>query len=242
MLFTNRLGLRKPEPSDLALVGDFNSNSDKIDIAIDNIEKGLILFGKLETSGNLVCKNISSDDIAAKKILCDKINGKSFNNNFSVAAQVIPAASRTYIIGSNLKIKPEDLKIGTMFRWTFDVTKTAAGTAASIIDICFGTAGSTADTARVSFTKPAGTAVIDNGIFTIDAIIRGPLSASGIVVGHMNMTHNLAATGLCTLPAVNVTTISSAFSLLTPTNVGVCITTGAADAYTIQMVKAVLVQ
>lgn len=159
-------------------------------------------------------------------------------SNASVASQAPAAATRTYITGSNIKIPATKLKIGTIFRWVFSMTKTAAGLAASTIDICFGTAGTTADTARVSFTKPAGTAVADEALVTVMAIVRGPLSASGVVAGIFQMIHNLAATGHAIIPCVNVTTISGAFDVTTPTNVGLCITTGSADAITLQCVTA----
>lgn len=69
-------------------------------------------------------------------------------------------------------------------------------------------------------------------------ICRGPLSASGVVVGHLNLTHNLSTTGIANIPCVNVTTISAAFDVTTPTFVGLCMTTGTNDAYTIQMMRA----
>jgi len=157
--------------------------------------------------------------------------------NFSTTSQVITTA-RTYITGSNIAIPAGALQVGSIFRWTFDVTKTAAGIAASTYDICFGTAGTTADTARVSFSKPAGTAAIDNGQVVIQAVCRGPVGASGVVAGHFNLTHNLAATGHAVIPVVDVTTVSSAFDITTPTNIGVCLTGGASDSVTLQLVIA----
>lgn len=157
--------------------------------------------------------------------------------NFSTAAQVI-TTSRTYIAGSNILIPPGALQVGTMFRWTFDVTKSAAGVAASTFDIAFGTLGTTGDTARVSFTKPAGTAVADAGQVVITAVVRGPVGASGVVAGHFQLTHNLAATGHAVIPVVDVTTVSAAFDITTPTNIGLCLTGGAADSVTIQLVVA----
>ena len=159
-------------------------------------------------------------------------------NNYSTTSQSPTAATRTYIAGSAITTTAGKFQIGTQFRWTFDATKTAAGTATSTIDIAFGTTGTTSDVARVSFTKPAGTAAIDCGKFVIDCIVRGPISSSCIAVGHMTMTHNLAATGHAIIPIVDVTTVSSTFDITTPTNVGVCITTGASDAITIQLVEA----
>ncbi|MGH7182118.1 MAG: hypothetical protein ACREJN_09090, partial [Nitrospiraceae bacterium] len=158
--------------------------------------------------------------------------------NFSTASQAPAAATRTYITGSNINIPAGALQVGTIFRWTFSLTKTAAGVAASTFDIAFGTAGTTADTARVSFTKPAGTAVVDEGTIVINAIVRGPVGASGVVVGQFSMTHNLAATGHAVIPSVNVHTVSAAFDITTPTNIGVCITSGASDAVTFQLVMA----
>lgn len=158
--------------------------------------------------------------------------------NFSTAAQPIVAATRTYLAGSALAVPAGALQVGTMFRWEFGLTKTGAGTAASTFDICFGTAGTTSDTARVSFTKPGGTAVADAGKVIITAVVRGPVGASGVVAGIFAMTHNLAATGHALIPSVNVTTVSAAFDITTPTFIGVCVTSGALDALTTELVIA----
>lgn len=158
--------------------------------------------------------------------------------NFSTAQQSFAATTRTYITGSKITVAAGALQIGTMFRWMFDITKTSAGSATSTFDICFGTAGTTADTARVSFTKPAGTAAADTGMVTITAVVRGPLSGSGVVVGHFNLTHNLQTTGHANVPCVDITTISSGFDVTTPTNIGVCLTSGASDVITTELVQA----
>jgi len=157
--------------------------------------------------------------------------------NFSTASQAPAATVRTYVTGSNLAIPTGKLQIGTCFRWGFNMTKTAAGTATSAIAIAVGTAGTTADTDRVSFTKPAGTAVIDEAWCEINCICRGPLSASGIFVGEFTMIHNLQITGHAIIPCVCVNTVSSAFDV-TVANliVGLTINTGTSDAITIQQV------
>lgn len=186
--------------------------------------------GQCVVSINTTTKRIQTvDDAGFKRTLGYK--------NVSTAAQVITTA-RTYIAGSNILIPAGALQVGTLFRWTFDITKSAAGTAASTYDIAFGTAGTTADTARVSFTKPAGTAVADAGQVQITAVVRGPVGASGVVVGHFNLNHNLAATGHALIPCVDVTTVSAAFDITTPTNIGLCLTGGAADSVTLQLVVA----
>lgn len=160
-------------------------------------------------------------------------------NNFSTASQAPAATTRTYITGSNLAVPVGKMRIGSMFRWKFNMTKTGAGIAASTIDVAVGTAGTTADTARVSFTKPAGTAVIDEAWCDVVVTCRGPLSGSGIFVGQFVMVHNLAATGHAVIPVVVVNTVSGAFDVTTANLiVGLCITTGAADVITIQEVQS----
>lgn len=160
----------------------------------------------------------------------------SFQQNISTASQAPTATTRTYITGTKVTVCSTKLQAGTMFRWRFNMTKTAAGIAASTFDIAFGTAGTTADTARVSFTKPGGSAVIDEGWVEITCIIRS-IGATGVAVGQFTMIHNLAATGHALIPCVVVNTVSAGFDM-TVANlfVGICITTGASDAITIQMV------
>lgn len=160
--------------------------------------------------------------------------------NFSTAAQTPAAATLTYIIGSALAIPTGKMQVGTCFRWTFDMTKTAAGVATSTFSVVVGTLGATGDTARLTATKPAGTAAIDNGRVTWNVVCRGPLSASGIFAGHFEMTHHAPpTTGHFVTDSVGITSVSSAFDV-TVANlvVGLVVTTGAADAITIQMVQA----
>lgn len=158
----------------------------------------------------------------------------------SSTAQLAPAAAtRTYITGSALRIPPGGLKVGDKFRWVFNMAKTAAGTATSTIDICVGTAGTTADTARVSFTKPAGTAAADEGRVVVEAVVRAVSATVGVVVGIFNLTHNLAATGHAQIASVNVYAASGNFDNSSDELVvGLCITTGASDVITIEFVDA----
>lgn len=160
--------------------------------------------------------------------------------NSSAVQQAIVAATRTYITGSQLAIPDGRLKVGSKIRFRFNMAKTAAGTATSTFDICFGTAGTTADTARVSFTKPAGTAAADEGWVTVEATVRS-VGATGVVVGEFVLVHNLAATGHAQIPCVVVNTISAAFDVGAATFVGLCITSGASDAITIEQVSAELI-
>lgn len=166
----------------------------------------------------------------------------AFVNNSATAGQAPTAATRTYITGTALAIPAIGLQVGSVMRWHFDMTKTAAGTATSTFDIAFGTAGTTADTAQVSFTKPAGTAAIDEAWVDIEAVVK-TIGGSGVVIGEFRLIHNLSATGHAQIPCVAVSTTSSTFTLSASavTFVGICITTGASDAITINQVSAEII-
>ncbi len=174
------------------------------------------------------------------RLIDDAGNNRSLSplSNYSVAAQSPAAATRTYITGSKIAVPKNKLQVGSCFEWTFNMTKTAAGSASSTFDIAVGTAGSTADTARVSFTKPAGTAAADEASVTIRAIIR-TIGATGVMVGEFTLIHNLLDTGHAVIPCVVVNTVSAGFDMtVADLMVGLCITSGASDAITIEMVQA----
>lgn len=158
-------------------------------------------------------------------------------SNAATAGQQPVATTRTYITGTDLHFTAGFLKVGTILSWHFDMTKTAAGIATSTFDIAFGTTGTTTDTARVSFTKPAGTAAADEGWVDISCVVKTN-SSSGVVLGEFRMIHNLSATGHMVIPCAAVSTTSSTFNTTTPTDVGICITTGASDAITINQVES----
>lgn len=160
--------------------------------------------------------------------------------NQSTSAQAPAAATLTYLTGSALAIPPGNpLRVGSRFRWRWSMTKTAAGTATSTIAIVFGTLGTTADTARVSFTKPAGTAVADEAWCEINATVKAVSNTVGVVVGTFTMGHGLENTGHAVIPFVCLTTVSGNFdNIVDGLIVGLVITTGAADAITIQQLQA----
>jgi hypothetical protein len=163
---------------------------------------------------------------------------RSYGTNFSTTSQSPTATTRTYVNGTNFQNPAGRIQIGTQYRFTIELSKTGAGSATSTYDVAFGTAGTTADTARISFTKPAGTAVIDAGKIVITVIIRGPIGASCIAAGEFTLTHNLASTGHATTNAVNIQANSAAFDITSVTNVGVCETTGTGDVITHNVVQS----
>jgi hypothetical protein len=158
--------------------------------------------------------------------------------NASSSTQTVPATTRTYLNGTALIVPPSGLVVGTILKWVLNITKDANGTAASTFDIAFGSTGTVSDTARVSFTKPAGTAVADAGQVTITAVVRS-VGAAGVMVGNFQLTHNLSATGHAQIPCVVVNTISSGFNVSAANMVvGLCLTSGAADNITVELAMA----
>lgn len=162
----------------------------------------------------------------------------SYQNAISTASQNMAAASRTYLNGSNIKVGSIKLQQGSMFRWRFNMTKTAAGIASSVFDIAVGVAGTIADTARCSFTKPAGTAVADEAWVGINAIVRAS-GLNGILVAEFVLMHNLSATGHAPVPCVVLNSVSAPFDMTVANlNLGICVTPGASDNLTFQMVMS----
>lgn len=202
--------------------------------ATGNVASSSTTTGTVVVTGGV---GISGAAYLGSLVLPGSANVQRGYNNFSTAGDTPAATTRTYLTGSAITITAGQIIVGTVFRWRFAMTKTAAGSAASTIDIAFGVTGTTTDAAQVSFTKPAGTAAADEGWVEVQAIVKTN-GASGVVVGTFRMIHNLAATGHMVIPCAVVTTTSSTFNTLLPTNIGLCITTGASDAITVSQCSA----
>jgi len=154
-------------------------------------------------------------------------------------------ASDTYLAGSSITMPRNGPQVGTRYRLFFDMVKTAAGTATFIVNVRYGTAGSTADTARLTFTFAAGTAAADTGSFELNLHFRSVGSGtSAVMVGTIKCIHALAATGLTSTGAAGsaqFTTVSSGFDS-TPAGsiLGVSINGGASFSGTNTLVEAQL--
>jgi len=157
--------------------------------------------------------------------------------NADIAAQgSVSAGTRTYLTGSSIQCG--QLLVGTRFRWVVSITKTAAGTGNTAIDVAVGTAGTTADTARITFTGPAETAAADTATIVIDATTR-VVSASGIIAAAYQLNNTAAATPTGGYKSNALYAASAAFANNTNNLfVGLCITAGAADVTTVNFVNA----
>jgi len=146
-------------------------------------------------------------------------------------------ASDTYLTGSALAIGGQ-IKAGTVLKWTLMMTKTAAGIATPNIYVRFGTAGTTADTARLTFTGTVQTAATDTGMITITATVS-VVGASGVVRGGFHQTHTNTTTGLMNVARPRVLTATSGTFDNTSGSLiaGISVQPGTAGVWTFQVVE-----
>ena len=173
--------------------------------------------------------------------------GPSFNDLLASAASVSTAsagyAADTYLVGSAVPVPLGGFTSGMRYVCTFDMVKTAAGTATPAVVVRIGTGGSTADAAILTFTFAAGTAAVDTGTFVVTAHFRLAGTAA-IMAGTCECRHALAATGLTATGASGqgqIAVVSSAFDA-TPANtfIGVSFNGGASFSGTNTLVEAEL--
>jgi len=172
--------------------------------------------------------------------------GPSFNA--LLKADTSPAnqtgfAADTYLVGSSIPVPPSGFVNGMRYVCTFDMVKTAAGTATPIVVVRIGTLGTTADAAILTFTFGAGTAAVDTGTFVVTAHFRLAGTAA-VMAGTCEVRHALAATGLTATGASGqgqIAVVSSAFDC-TPANtfIGVSFNGGTSFAGTNTIVEAEL--
>ena len=163
--------------------------------------------------------------------------------NASVAAQGAGFATDTYLTGSSIAIPASSLQAKTLYRCVFNVTKTAAGVATPIINIRFGTNGTTADTSRGTLTFSAQTAVADEGVFEVWATFRTVGSGTSAVLQTAGrITHGLSITGLDTLVSETEIATSAGFdSTVASSIIGLSVNGGTSAAWTVSLVQAELV-
>jgi hypothetical protein len=156
--------------------------------------------------------------------------------NSSAADQGPGFAVDTYLTGSNLLVGGR-LKVGSILRWKIVATKTAAGIAAPIWIIRFGTAGAIGDTARCTMTSPAQTAVIDTAVWEIFASVRS-IGAAGVVASSVGCMHALATTGF-SISTGGARVTSAGFDTgVAGLQAGISVNGGTSAAWTVHQVQA----
>lgn len=145
-------------------------------------------------------------------------------------------AADTYVAGSAIQCRAGQWRAGTIYRCTFDMAKTGAGTATPIITVRMGTLGTTGDASIMTFTFGAGSAVIDTGFFEVDLEFRSVGSGtSAVLAGFARLHHQLAATGLTTTGTAGLHVVpgaSAGFASTTQTLLGLSFNGGASFAGT----------
>lgn len=151
-------------------------------------------------------------------------------------ADVTANAADTYLTGSNVTIGARQ-KAGTVIRWRFAMTKTAAGTATPVFSVRLGTNGSTADTARLTYTGVAQTAATDTGFVDVSVIVRS-ISATGTVQGALIFQHAGTTTGFANAAQPQpFQSVSGTFdNTAAGTIIGVSCNPGASGVWTFQLV------
>lgn len=162
-------------------------------------------------------------------------------HNASVASQT-GFATDTYLTGSNILIPASRLQAKSKYRCKFNVVKTAAGVATPIINLRFGTAGTTADTSRGTLTFSAQTAVIDEGAYEFEAIFRTVGAGTAAVVQSLGqLSHRLSVTGLGVgVSEPKIATSGGFDSSVASSQIGLSVNGGTSAAWTINVVSSVL--
>jgi hypothetical protein len=162
-------------------------------------------------------------------------------SNASVASVAAGYAADTYLAGSAITIPTAGgWRVGTIYQCSFDMTKTAAGTAALVVTIRMGTLGTIGDAAILTMTRSAGTAVADTGLFNLFVTFRTVGSGTSAVIQcAFLMSHVTNGGGLDQAIAVDTAAFTSAgFNSTTQTIIGVSFNGGASFSGTNTLVQA----
>lgn len=183
-----------------------------------------------------------NDAGSTKKLTLAQINDYA-NSVFKTAsaAQGPGFATDTYVTDSRIVLPQARMQAGVVYRAKMVFTKTAAGTATPIFNLRTGTAGTTADTSRLSYTGVAQTAVVDTAYLEFMATFRA-VGASAIVAAWLRFDHDLASTGFANASrGFQGSAVSSTFDSTTASmGIGVSVNGGASAAWTMQQCFAEL--
>lgn len=161
-----------------------------------------------------------------------------FNQSTSDDASAF--AADAYLVGSSITV-PASLKIGSRYMLRFDAAKTAAGTATPILIIRFGTNGSVADTARLTFPFGASSANADVGAWIVNCHFRAVgAGTSGVLVGTARVVKGLTATtGMVATVGQALQVTSGGFdSTVASSIIGASLNAGTSAVWTVRNVEA----
>lgn len=201
----------------------------------------------LKSLGNMIAGTITRAMAGASAPLASTPAGTQVDA--TLADQIVKRSSTasqtgfstdTYLTGAFVRF-PGWPRAGTTYRLIFDVTKTAAGTAAPEIKIRIGTAGTTSDAAVLTLTFGAGTAAVDSGLLEVIVSFRSVGSGTAAVVqGIARLTSDLATTGISNAVKSAKATSAGFDSTVGNLGIGASYNGGASAAHTVQLVRAEL--
>jgi hypothetical protein len=184
------------------------------------------------------------------KILCIKDDtGRvaAASSNAAIATQSAGGfASDTYVTNSDILIPSFGVQAKTRIVWRLSASKTGAGIAAPIYNVRIGALRTVAgDTARLTLTGPAQTAVIDIANLNVMITVR-TVGASGVIQGTAWWDHRGTAasstggTGFANDGSGHVEGTSSGFdnSALGGSYIGLSVNGGTSAAWTVTQVWA----
>ena len=170
---------------------------------------------------------------------------EAYSNNAAIANQTVNAAD-TYLTNSDLLIPSWGLQAKGTFLFQISASKTGAGTAAPIYSVRIGTNRTTADTARLTLTGPAQTAIADIGTLNILITVRAA-GGSCILQGTAFWSHRGTAantttsgTGFANDSTGHVEGTSASFdaSAVNGQYIGLSVNSGTAGVWTVTQVIA----
>jgi hypothetical protein len=182
-----------------------------------------------------------NDAGVSKKVTVQQLmdlEGDSVGPPGATADQAIAAATLTLVAGSVITIPAAKLRAGSILKWRIVLAKAAVGVASRNVFVRLGTAGTTADTAVLTFASPVPTAAADEGYMDIQVTVRAATSTATLQ-GMLVLMHNGNTVGLATVPVVVQRAVSGAVDVTVASlKASISITTGASETLTIYQVLA----
>lgn len=153
----------------------------------------------------------------------------------ATSAQNFSGNADAYLTATRVVLPQTRTQVGTVYRAKLVLTKTAAGTATPTFNVRVGTAGTTADTARLTYTGVAQTAAVDTAYIEVQATFRA-VGASAVLAAWLRFDHDLASTGFANATrGFQGQAVSAAFDSTTAsTGIGISINPGASASWTLQ--------
>lgn len=158
----------------------------------------------------------------------------------ATAAQLLGTAD-TVVTGSRVIVPSTGLWAGAVYHVRLSLSKTAAGVAAPVWTVRLGTLGTTGDASQWTHTGVAQTAIAETGFYELVCTIRS-IGATGVLQGTLTVarTGGTAATGLASVPVVEVTGAAADKSWATGQGILLSINAGGSSAWTVTQCVAEL--